>query len=180
MPAPVPPVHLSTANPDANVQVIIAFFRSTCIDAAGEPDTFRAALAASGWPAVQTQAQGRSPAGDLMPSVWRLDHGQLLHSSVPAPPHFIDCHLSLDSEVAPTVARLREGLRPVVDRPGLRQISADPQEVIWTWRAGPRERRVLTIAAIPASRDRNRAPGRQGVAIHFATDPLPPRGAGPE
>ena len=179
--APEAIVHLSPENPDANAPAIAAFFRQTCLDASGDPGVFAAALQGSGWGHEQTQA-----ASSAMPiAAWRLDHGELVRSALSLAPgaSFIDCQLTLDPEVAPSVERMRDALRPLVRHASLRVISAGPPQVKWQWQPGPREERDLTIGVIAAGQVGNRMAGRPGLTIHFGASeaaPLPPIPAGTE
>jgi hypothetical protein len=171
--APPTPLQLSTQNPGANVTPIVDFFRRTCIENIGDPASFQASLATSGWHAVQTQAQGRAATGGMMPSVWRLDHGQLLLTNLPP---FGDCILSLQAMVAPRLSTLRAALRTAVARPGFAVLQEDPTQSVWAWPARPGMRWVLTIGLIPASPDQPSRPGQQGVSIYLAIDPIPAAG----
>jgi hypothetical protein len=155
------PVHLSPRDPDGNAAPIVDFFRATCLDSMTEPSAFEDALRQSGWPLRQTQAAGQ---GTTL-SVWSVEHGQLLYSTIPLEAHGMtgrDCHLALDSAVAPGVGRMRQALRSIIDEGGLSEIVADDSQVSWHWQPTLFEERDLTISALPASQ----TGGRPGLAIH--------------
>ena len=170
--APEAIVHLSPENPDANAPAVAAFFRQTCLDASGNPGDFAAALQGSGWGHEQTQA-----ASSAMPiAAWRLDHGEIVRSALaPAPGvNFVDCELTLEPEVAPSLERMRDALRPMLSHPSLRVISAGPLEAKWQWRPTAREERDVRIRVVPARAGGNRAPARPGLAIRLAMSDAPP------
>jgi hypothetical protein len=177
-PAPKEPaVHLSTENPDSNAPAVAAFFRRTCLETSGDPGAFAAALEAAGWEHEQVQA-----AVDPMPiAAWRLDHGEIVRSALaPAPGvNFVDCELTLEPEVAPSLERMRDALRPMLSHASLRVISAGPPEAKWQWRPTPREERDVRIRIVPARATANRAPARPGLAIRLATSDAPPAPALP-
>ena len=174
-PTPPPtPVHLSTLNPGANIAPIIDFFRRTCLENLEDPASFQASLASSGWRATRTQSDGRTTEGLYMPSVWRLDHGEIILMSQPP---LENCILSLRSPVAPRFSTLRAALQQAVARPGSIVLLDDPDEAIWAWPDGLGLRKVLTIRVIPASPDRAPGAAPQGVSINLAIDPIPAPGA---
>ncbi|HYN45342.1 MAG TPA: hypothetical protein VES64_01485 [Allosphingosinicella sp.] len=172
---PAPPavtVHLSTGNADSNAPAVAAFFRRTCIEASADADAFAAALQGSGWAHEQIQV-----ASAAMPiAAWRLDHGELVRSDLSLAPggKFIDCELTLDADVAPSLARMRDTLRPIVSNRSLRQIGGDPRQVKWQWRPTPREERNLTIGVAAAGPRASRASATPGLRIHLGASEVPP------
>jgi hypothetical protein len=174
---PAPPraaVELSSDNPDSNAPAVAAFFRRTCLDASADSSAFTAALRAAGWAHEQIQA-----ASSAMPiAAWRLDHGELVRSEVSLGPgaNFVDCQLTLDVAVAPSLARMRDAIRPVIRHASLREIGGREPEMKWQWRPGPRQERDLTIGPAPSGASRGGRAGRTGLTIHFASSeaPAPP------
>ncbi len=176
-PSPTPPVQLSTQNPGANIAPIVAFFRRTCLEHLQDLASFEASLASSGWRATRTQSDGRTAEGHYMPSVWRLDHGELILMSEPP---LQNCILSLRSQVAPRFSTLRAALQQSVAWPGGEVLLDDPDQAIWSWPDGPQLRRVLTISVVPASPDRPPGTAPLGVQINLAREPMPAAGTNRE
>ena len=171
-PAPSPSVTLSTSDTAANVAPIVDFFRRTCLDAATEEARLAAAVAASGWP-----VRGLQGHGPYEPSIWILNHGQLmwLHNrSMNA------CLLNLDSLVSPTPAALGAALRPIVQRPGFVVVPDNEAEFSWAWPGDPGYRMVLKIWNDPPIPGRTYGPGRQAITLSFAREPIPAPGANRE
>ncbi len=171
--APAATVRLATGNADANAPAIAALFRQTCLEAGSDPGTLAAALQNSGWEHEQVQTASAA----LPIAAWRLDHGELVHSAFSPGPgaNFIDCQLAIDAEVAPSLTRMRDALRPLVRHPSLRRISDDAPQVKWQWQAGPREQLDLTISPPAARRSGSRPGGRPRLAIHFGRSVGPPQ-----
>jgi hypothetical protein len=165
-------VRLSTENPDSNAPAVAAFFRRTCLETSGDSGAFAAALEGAGWEHEQVQA-----AVDPMPiAAWRLDHGEIVRSALaPAPGvNFVDCELTLEPEVAPSLERMRDALRPMLSHPSLREISAGPPEAKWQWRPTARQELDVRIRIVPARATGNRAPARPGLTIRLAMSDAPP------
>lgn len=179
-PPPAPPVtvRLSIESPDGNAPAVAAFFRRTCLDASGDLGAFERALQTSGWEVERTQvASASNPVNG-----WQVDRGQLYHSVAEGGRglRLIDCHLALEGPVAPGVERMRAALRPLIRHASLGSLPNRPNEVGWRWQPSPGEERTLTVGLVEAGT--GAAPGRRGIAIHFASTPLmaqaPPPGEG--
>lgn len=170
--APAATVRLSTQTPDANAPVVAAFVRRTCLDAGAESGALAAALAGSGWSFEPLPA----PDASTQISLWRLDHGELIHSLVELQPgaRFTDCRVELDAATAPSVEATRDALRPLIRQPSLREVSPDPPEVRWKWQPRPGEEWQLTIRAAAAPAGAGEAPTRRGITIHAAVTQTPP------
>ena len=172
-PPPAPTVRLSSETPDANAPAVAAFIRRTCLDAGAEPAALAEALHGSGWSFEQLPAAG----AETPISLWRLDHGELIHSLVQLEPgaSFIDCRVELDGAVAPSIETVRDALRPLVRERSLRELSGDPPERRWQWEPSAGEEWQLTIRPTAARPGAAVAPARRGITIHTAITRTPPR-----
>jgi len=169
--APLATVRLSTENPDANAAAVAAFVRRTCLDTAGDAGALAAAVQGSGWNYEQVPAA--DPAMSI--SLWRLDHGELVHALVEVAPgaRIVDCQVELEGAVAPSIASMRAALGPVIRQPSMRELGPNPAEVGWQWRQAGNQEWRLTIG--PPPRRRAAAPAnRPAVAIHAAVTERPP------
>jgi hypothetical protein len=179
-PEPAVTVRLSSDNPDSNAAAIADFVRRTCLEASGDPGAFELAVQGSGWDYEKIRsADAANPV-----NAWRIGEGRLFYSRVEVGPgvRVVDCHVELDSHVAPSVERMRAALRPLLADRSVREARGGAQEVGWQWRPSPDEERALTIA-VPAAPRRGgaAAAGRRGIAIHFATTPaVAPEAAAPK
>lgn len=172
-PAPAPPVTLSTQNPGDNVAPIVAFFRRTCVENFRNLAAFEDSIASSGWHTVKTQSEGRSEEGNMMPTVWRLDHGELVLTSLPPMPI---CMVSLRSDIAPRMSTLRAALLQAIVPPAREVLREDASGGAWAWPDRPGFQQVLTITVIPASRGET----QQGVSVNLSIEPIPTPGGGQE
>lgn len=176
-PPPAPPVQLSTRNPGDNIAPIIAFFRRTCVENFRDLAAFEASLASSGWPAVKTQSEGRNTDGGLMPTAWRLDHGELVLMTTPPMPI---CTLALRSDVAPRISTLQAALLQAFVPPDREAFREDADGGAWGWPDRPGFQEVLTITVIPPSPGEPQGPKRQGVSINLSVEPNPGPGTNQE
>jgi len=161
---PAPGISLSTDNPDSNAPAIAALLGRTCLGAIAEPHAFAAAVQTSGWEAEPSPV----PGGGSEISLWRLNHGQIIYSAFgagAAGPSVRDCQIGIDGEAAPSLARLREALLPIVRHPTLREAEGDRSRIVFRWRPGPLEERVLTIGPNPASPGGTQDAERPGLTI---------------
>ncbi|HYI64796.1 MAG TPA: hypothetical protein VEW71_07935 [Allosphingosinicella sp.] len=168
-------ISLSTENPDSNAPAIAALLGQTCIEAIADPRAFAAAVQASGWEAEQSPV----PGGGTEISLWRLAHGRIIYSAFGAEAtgrSVRDCQIGIDGEAAPSLARLRQAVRPIVRHPSLREEEGERSRIVFRWRPGPLEERVLTISPNPVSPGASQGEERPGVTIQVGvtqSDPQP-------
>jgi hypothetical protein len=169
-PAAPPPVHLSTAHPDANAGAIARFVQSVCIESIDDPGAVERAIGASRWPAEEDPGS----VGQMV-TVRDLEHGRIAYSAIPfeAPGgRFRDCQVELDGAVAPGLDRMRAALAAVIPAPPPREAAGAPTTT-WRWQPDPMRERQLELAATPP----RQGGGRPGLSIHVGSTEYtePPR-----